>query len=183
MLPRLLHKKTSITKNFWETEDKAVMLLFLCVENFDTRKFLNYKRVHLRSFPVLREKNPQKIDASSFLSTKNFRYQKRFNTHNCSLTNYFGTVRQKTLTEFDDILPLNYNIFQYQIFPKTRKGSLTNFLAQWVKKLLTESGDTPILIQKVFSREILKNRRVNLWSFPVLREKISRKTWYAPFYP
>ena len=67
-------------KKIWENENKAVMLRFLCIQNFHTRKFLNYKRVRLRSFLVLREKQSPKNWCLSLPIHKSFSYQKVFET-------------------------------------------------------------------------------------------------------
>ena len=104
VIPRLLHKKFLIPeknsekqksyftkffcfgpvrqKNFRQSCDAP----FLCMKMFDAKKSLNYKRVHLWSFPVLREKKSPKRWYLFFLIHKNFSIPEIFETQKCSLT-------------------------------------------------------------------------------------------------
>ena len=69
------------------------------------------------------------------LRHKFFRYPKLSETQNFSSTNWFGTVRQNSLTENRDTRALSYRqtFFDTRIFFKHRRGPLPNFYALWDK--------------------------------------------------
>ena len=117
-MPPLVHKFFSIPGSFWE------------------RKGFPYRP--LRFGPV-RQKYSIKSWYPLSLMHNFFQYLNFSETPKCSLTKFFGTVRQKVFNEETWYPPsLMHKIFQYLIFSDTPKCSPTKFFGTLRQKSLNE---------------------------------------------
>ena len=149
----------------------------LCEKIFDTRFFLESgKGSHTIFYGTMRRKT---LDGKSWyphIMHDFFRYPKVSETRKCSPMCSLTTVRQKILTKPWCPLPPIHDSFLIQFFLKYRCLHLRFFSALWDYLFSLENWDTltpaPSSSLNFFiTRNFLKNRRVLLWKFPVMRNK------------
>ena len=103
--------------------------LLLSIKFFDTRNFLKHRRVALRTFSVLWDKNFDKKMwyTSSSLIHKIFRYTDFSEAQTCSPTKPLDSARQNINSTKRRYPLLMRKIFRNSIFSETQKGSPTKF--------------------------------------------------------
>ena len=137
---------------------------------FDTRNVLKNRRVPLRNFSVLWDKNfdikswyslpPSPLLSIKFFDTRNFVKQK------VSPTKFFGTLRQQFFYRKSWYSPLIHKIFRYQNF-----FTYEVFSVLWDNRFSIENRDIPLFGIKFFNTwNFLKHRRVPLRNDSVLRQ-------------
>ena len=170
---------------FWQISDAFL----LCLKVFGTRYVFETQNGSLTKFfcTVKQKKLTENRDAvpPSPPSINLFPYQKVSETTKGCRMKFFSAVRQNFFRK-TVILPPMHQILLYQIFFELQKGSLTKFSALWDYLFSTENWDTltpapSSSLNFFFTRSFLKNRRVLLWSFPVMRDKsFSTNALYTP---
>ena len=153
---------------------------------FDTRLFSNQRKALIRFSTALWDNKLSTENRDTPILCMNFiRYPKIFETPKCSPMYFFTTVRQKFLTKPWYPPPPIHESFLYQFFWNTDvfpyeffRQCDTNCFRWKIEINLPRL----LFIHKFFiPKEILKNRRVLLWSFPVVRDKkFSANPWYTP---
>ena len=198
--------KFSIAKFFWKTErlsgykTKFIGTMrhkknrknpwcspaLVCEKIFDARFFSNQRKALIQFSTALRAKNFRpKIVIPPYYAWILFdtrKFLKHRNVTQC----IFSPLWDKIFWQNPDAFPLlsmrlfyinffwNTDVFPYEFF---RQCDTICF--RW-KIVITLPR--PLFIHKFFvPKEILKNRRVLLWSFPVVRDKkFSKNPWYTP---
>ena len=113
------------------------------------------------------------------------RYPKIFETPKCYPMYFFTTVRQIFWQNPDAFPLLSMRVFYINffwntdVFPHEFFRQCDTICFRWKIEITLPR---PLFIHKFFvPKEILKNRRVLLWSFPVVRDKkFSTNPWYTP---
>ena len=159
MIPPLTHKIFSIPEILWKTGGFPYQVFrfgpvrqnffstipwcppLLCMKIFDTRIFLEHKRVPLRIFSALWDKKKVSTENSEipFLCIKFFDTRNFWNIEGFP-KNFFGTVRQKV---FDGKLwyPLSLSHIFFHIsenFLEHRRDAKRNFSVPWDKIFSTK---------------------------------------------
>ena len=160
--------------------------LLLSITFFDTRSFLKHRRVPLRNVWTLWDKKSfaQKIDIP-FLSVRFFDTRFLFETQKGSLSDIFGTVRQKLWQKIVLQIPLLLSItFSIPEFFWNTEGLPYVFFRYCETKILKKNRDTPPLLLSIKISDIrsfLKHRRVTLRNFSVLWDtNFDKNSWFSP---